>query len=155
MEEKDYTLIFVLNREKKRILLGMKKRGFGVNKYNGYGGKVEMNESILQGAIRELEEESGLKVADLNRVGYIVFHMEESQKIMKVHVYTYDEKEELTPIETDEMRPQWFGFDEIPFDRMWPDDPYWLPLLLQGKKFIGRFDYSDDNTIIDHTLKEQ
>ena len=39
---------------------------------------------------------------------------------------------------------------------MWPDDPYWLSsYLLQGKKFIGRFDYSDDSTIVDYTLKEQ
>jgi len=37
MEEKDYTLIFVMNYEEKRVLLGMKKRGFGASKYNGFG----------------------------------------------------------------------------------------------------------------------
>jgi 8-oxo-dGTP pyrophosphatase MutT (NUDIX family) len=35
-----------------RVLLGMKKRGFGKNWYNGFGGKVEKNESIFEAAIR-------------------------------------------------------------------------------------------------------
>ena len=119
MEEKDYTLIFVLNGEQRRVLLGMKKRGFGMGKYNGYGGKVEKDESILQGAIRELEEESGLKVDDdkVTRVGYLVFNMEESQKIMKVHVYTCNECDCTNePMETEEMKPSWFSYDKIPYE---------------------------------------
>jgi 8-oxo-dGTP pyrophosphatase MutT (NUDIX family) len=35
----------------------MKKRGFGAGKFNGFGGKVEPQESILEGAIREFREE--------------------------------------------------------------------------------------------------
>ena len=34
-------------------MLGLKKRGFGVGKYNGFGGKVGLNESIIDAAIRE------------------------------------------------------------------------------------------------------
>lgn len=154
MEEKDYTLIFVRNVAERRILLGMKKRGFGVNKYNGFGGKVEKGESIEEGAIRELQEESGLVVSNLSRVGYLVFNMKESQKIMKVHVYCCNESdcsEEL--IESDEMKPEWFNYDDIPYSKMWPDDPYWMPLLLENEQFIGRFDYDDDDTITDYTLK--
>ncbi len=39
------------------ILLGEKKKGFGFGKCIAFGGKVEINESIEQAAIRELEEE--------------------------------------------------------------------------------------------------
>jgi len=46
---------------KSRILLGMKKRGFGEGNYNGFGGKVEKGESVREGAIRELEEECCIK----------------------------------------------------------------------------------------------
>ena len=46
-----------------RALLGMKKRGFGEGKWNGFGGKLEHGESIAQCAARELEEESGLSVS--------------------------------------------------------------------------------------------
>lgn len=34
-----------------RVLLGMKKRGFGMGKYNGFGGKVEPGESIEAAAL--------------------------------------------------------------------------------------------------------
>ncbi|MEA3323508.1 MAG: NUDIX domain-containing protein, partial [Patescibacteria group bacterium] len=54
------TLIIVFNENK--ILLGMKKRGFGVGKWNGFGGKVEKNENIFESVERELLEESGLKI---------------------------------------------------------------------------------------------
>ena len=45
-----FSLIFI--RKTSEILLGLKKRGFGKNKWNGFGGKVEKGESVLQGAIR-------------------------------------------------------------------------------------------------------
>lgn len=47
---KVYTLVFV--REAGKILLGMKKRGFGQGRWNGFGGKVEKGETILAGAKR-------------------------------------------------------------------------------------------------------
>lgn len=49
---KVYTLVFVMDTMEKRILLGLKKRGFGINKWNGLGGKVENNESIINAAKR-------------------------------------------------------------------------------------------------------
>ena len=43
----------------------MKKRGFGMGKWNGFGGKVELNETISSAANRELFEECGLKAHNL------------------------------------------------------------------------------------------
>lgn len=45
-----YTLVLVLQPQ--RILLGMKKRGFGAGRWNGFGGKVQEGESIEDGARR-------------------------------------------------------------------------------------------------------
>ncbi len=42
---------------------------------------------------------------------------------------------------TDEMRPQWFNTNELPFNNMWQTDTYWLPLLLKGTSFKGRADF--------------
>lgn len=42
----------MLIRELDKVLLGFKKRGFGVNKWNGFGGKVNPNESICEAAVR-------------------------------------------------------------------------------------------------------
>ena len=117
----------------------MKKRGFGTGKWNGFGGKIESGESAEQGAIRELEEESSLVVSGENMLarGYLVFNMKESQKIMKVHVYeTW--KWSGNEAESDEMRPQWWREDSIPFELTWLDDKYWMPLLLESKTFVGR-----------------
>ena len=44
------TLTFV--REESRILLGMKKRGFGVGRWNGFGGKVDGGETVEEAAKR-------------------------------------------------------------------------------------------------------
>ena len=49
-QNKLYTLAFVLDAGK--ILLGMKKRGFGVGRWNGFGGKVDPGESIEGAAKR-------------------------------------------------------------------------------------------------------
>ena len=59
-----------------KILLAMKKRGFGVGFWNGYGGKLYDGETARIGAVREIAEESGLRVdpTDLIELGTIDFH---------------------------------------------------------------------------------
>ena len=52
------------------------------------------------------------------------------------------------------MKPQWFHIDEIPFDQMWPDDPFWIPLFLSGKKFKGTFSFGESDTILKQQLVE-
>jgi hypothetical protein len=32
----------------------------------------------------------------------------------------------------------------LPYDLMWPDDRFWFPVLIQGRKFIGRADFIHD-----------
>ena len=47
IKKKVLTLVYI--RDEENILLGLKKRGFGTGKWNGFGGKVEPSETILQG----------------------------------------------------------------------------------------------------------
>lgn len=47
-----YSLVLIRDIPNDNILLGYKKRGFGMGKWNGMGGKVEPGESVLDGAIR-------------------------------------------------------------------------------------------------------
>ena len=51
---KPTTLVFV-RRDDGAVLLGKKRRGFGVDKWNGFGGKVRSGESLRQAAARELQ----------------------------------------------------------------------------------------------------
>ena len=57
------------------ILLAMKKRGSGVGKWNGVGGKVKIGESAKQAAIREMNEEIGVTADSscLEKAGKIKF----------------------------------------------------------------------------------
>ncbi|KAJ1905286.1 hypothetical protein LPJ81_002006 [Coemansia sp. IMI 209127] len=139
MRHRLYTLIFPMDDKEDRVLLGMKKRGFGQNKINGFGGKVEPAESISQGATRELLEESGLQcTAEPEQCGLLLFYFENDPVAMEVHVFlakAFDGQ----PEETDEMRPQWFNIHQMPFGQMWADDSFWWPYVLEGKKFVGRF----------------
>ena len=69
------TLCFPVRPDGK-VLLGRKKRGFGVRKWNGFGGKIEDGETFLQCAVRELREETGLMAdeGDFELVGFLDFH---------------------------------------------------------------------------------
>jgi hypothetical protein len=46
------TLALIVHDSRRRLLLGLKKRGFGQGKWNGFGGKVEPGETITQAALR-------------------------------------------------------------------------------------------------------
>lgn len=46
------TSSLVMLRNNGSILLGMKKRGFGKGKWNGFGGKVQNGETMLECAKR-------------------------------------------------------------------------------------------------------
>lgn len=131
-------LTLCLIHDKTKILLGMKKKGFGIGSWNGFGGKVEENESIEEAAKRELREESGLEAVDITKRGIIEFEFENDPKILEVHIF-YVGKFEGEPKESDEMKPQWFNVDEIPYEQMWTDDAHWMPIFLKGKKFKGKF----------------
>lgn len=121
-----------------KILLGMKKRGFGSGRWNRFGGKMEEGETIEQATLRELNEEVGIKDGRLSKSGILEFSFENDDKILQVHIFKLLDFSDK-PIETEEMKPKWFSFDKIPFPQMWTDDQYWLPLLLNNKLFEGEF----------------
>ncbi|XP_041061943.1 7,8-dihydro-8-oxoguanine triphosphatase [Carcharodon carcharias] len=145
------TLVMVVRQQK--ILLGLKKRGFGAGRWNGFGGKVQPGETIEEGAKRELWEESSLTVDSLEKVGEIKFEFVGERELLDVHIFHTDSYQG-EPVESEEMRPQWFDLDKVPFDKMWADDIFWFPLLLQKKKFKGHFKFKGHNTILEYTLQE-
>jgi 8-oxo-dGTP diphosphatase len=146
------TLFLLIDKQNDKILLAMKKRGFGAGKFNGFGGKVEKGEDVTSAALRELHEESSIKVnpQDTKKVAELDFffpHQPDWNQTVHVfvsHVWNGD------PVESDEMAPQWFAMDEIPFDKMWSDDKHWMPKVLAGDNVRGSFTFGrDDGTILD------
>ncbi|ETW08261.1 hypothetical protein H310_00892 [Aphanomyces invadans] len=154
---KQYTLAFLLrdHQGEKQVLLGMKKRGFGEGKWNGFGGKVEPSDKTIEdAAAREMTEEASIEIhgKDMERMGTLVFTFKDKPEVMQVHVFQ-TRAYSGSPAETDEMRPQWYGYDTIPYTSMWSDDSLWLPHLLKGHRITGQFDFADDETtIVRHVL---
>jgi 8-oxo-dGTP diphosphatase/2-hydroxy-dATP diphosphatase len=137
-----------------RVLLGMKKRGFGADRWNGFGGKVQPDETIEQAAIRETQEEANITPTKMDLVGKLNFKFQDgASEEMEVSVFSVTDFDGI-PSETEEMRPHWFLKSEVPYDKMWADDKYWLPLLFAGKKFKGVFEYTDYNIMLSHEVEE-
>ncbi len=136
-----------------RVLLGMKKRGFGEGRWNGFGGKVSAEETIEEAAKREMREEAGIEVEKMDKVGILQFEFKGDPEILQVHIFKADDFLG-EPEESEEMRPQWFNIDEIPFKEMWPDDIHWIPLFLRGKRFKGRFLFGEADSILEKELQE-
>jgi len=132
----------------------MKKRGFGVGKYNGIGGKIEKDETPEDAMIRETQEEILVTPTNYEQVGIIEFDEYYKAKKENVVFYlymVYDWKGE--PQETEEMNPSWFNINEIPYDKMFPDDKYWLPLVLEGKKIKAYFEFDENWNLLSKNIK--
>lgn len=140
---KQTTICFLVKDGK--VLLGMKKRGFGAGKWNGFGGKIEEGEDAVAAMVREMKEEAGVDVApeDLHDAGMLAFSFKDNPEWdMDCHVFT-SAKWSGEPAESEEMRPQWYPMNSLPFDTMWVDDPHWVPSVLSGKKVNAKFFFDD------------
>jgi 8-oxo-dGTP diphosphatase len=140
--------MFILHDE--QVLLIRKKRGFGMGKINGPGGKLDPGESELACAIRETQEE--LHVTALNPVerGELMFTFTDG---LAMHVTVFmTTRFEGTATETEEAFPLWTPVDAIPFDKMWQDDQYWLHRMLttETDHFYGTFHFDGDTMLSHH-----
>lgn len=145
------TLCFPVRPDGK-LLLGRKKRGFGVSKWNGFGGKIEAGENFLQCAVRELREETGLiaREEDLELVGFLDFHFSASPELDHIGFVYFLRQWQGTVQETEEMEPQWFDPAALPYDEMWKGDRTWIPMLLKKEKVKGIITFAEDNEHVQH-----
>lgn len=150
MGRKLLTLAYI--RKGERVLLGMKRRGFGAGKWNGFGGKVHEGETFATAAAREIQEEAGVIPIGLIEVGQLDFEFEGDPLILETRVFVASEYEGEAQ-ETEEMSPKWHRLDEIPYADMWDGDKYWLPLLLQGHKFKGHLLFDQSDKVLSHKIQ--
>ena len=150
---KNCTLLFILDEYK--ILLGLKKKGFGCDKWNGFGGKIMSGESPETAAVREIKEEADLTVKPeyVERVAEIDFHFA-GRHVFRVFVFCAKHWTG-TPLETEEMEPRWFSISDIPYTEMWVGDSKWLPLVIRGKKIKALIDfYETGDKLLDFSWQE-
>ncbi|MGB0716914.1 MAG: 8-oxo-dGTP diphosphatase [Phycisphaerae bacterium] len=146
--EERATLIFVVRDGE--VLLIHKKRGIGAGKINGPGGRLDPGETPLECAVREVQEELCVTPTGLRESGELRFQFVDGYSML---VYVYRGSDiEGEPQETDEASPIWTPLSGIPYDRMWRDDRYWMPLLLEEIYFEGDFLFDDDR-LLDHNVR--
>ncbi|MFW6221224.1 MAG: 8-oxo-dGTP diphosphatase [Fibrobacterota bacterium] len=143
----DAVLCFIKKEEK--LMLIHKKTGLGKGKINAPGGRIERNEKPESAAVRECQEEIGLTPKKLRHVAELQFVFIDGYSLRGIVFFADDYTG--TPVSTYEADPFWCKIDEIPYGKMWEDDWYWLPKVLNGERILGRFIFEKDR-MLDHKL---
>ena len=132
-----------------KILLGKRlesSTNLGLDLYAGIGGKVEQNEDSLQALEREFLEEikaKPTKAIKIGQVSFVFLHKDKDSKWnMVVDVYKIEELDKK-PMPTKAIEPVFFDINNLPYKNMWPDNFYWIHLVINGQNFTGEFVYQN------------
>jgi 8-oxo-dGTP diphosphatase len=131
-------------KDGKTLLLKKACGRFGEGKWNAPGGKIKAGERPEECVVREVQEETGLRVTSLKDHGKLTFFFGDGKEPdWIVHVFSAQEFEGNVK-ESEEGKLRWIRLEEIPYDEMWDDDKHWVPLMLKGKKFDATFYFDED-----------
>jgi len=130
------TLLFPVTNT--HILLGIKQDKIGQGLWNGFGGRIEAGESILDAAVRESWEEVELRIEkmDLNFVAVLdVYNRRGNGDVLHCRIYIFFAYNwNGVPEATKEMHsPTWFERDKLPLKEMMLADHTWLPHILSSE----------------------
>jgi 8-oxo-dGTP pyrophosphatase MutT (NUDIX family) len=150
---KTSVLIYLIKGTK--VCLGMKKIRYSQGKWNGFGGKIEPGESKEQAAVREVFEEAGVKIDPGDLKNKASFFYYEPPENWSVEVFTGDKwTGEIS--ESEEMRPEWFEMNKLPFSQMWENDKLWIERVLTGTgQLKGTFWHDENGKVIKYELEEE
>ena len=131
-----------------------KKNDANHDKWVGVGGKFEPGETALQCVLREVREELHIDIEDAREMGVLNFSFAcGTIPEIRCHVFMATSFTG-TPMETPEAEPFWCPVDGIPYDLMWQDDRFWLPAMLDGKRFEAFFTFEGDR-MLEFSLKAE
>jgi len=106
------TLIFLFDAQNRVLLLkGSPKKKRWANVYNGIGGHVEPHEDVMEAALREMAEETGIKNVDLLFCGQLMVDAsDEAGVALFVFKGRYHSKE---LIHSEDGKLKWIALDEL------------------------------------------
>lgn len=151
-------IIFPIQGEE--VLLAVKTRKIGVGLFNGYGGKLDENETKQQACARELFTESGLNAnpEDFQLIGLVDFYIHKNDGKITVNsceIYTV-KKFTGSPKPTVEMiNPTWFPISKLPLNKMMEDATFWVPRMLNGERIKVQIDYNEERTKIIQSIHSE
>ena len=148
------TLCFILHDNK--VLLLKKNPGlFGAGKWNAPGGKLQPYETAEHCAVREVYEETGLRIRQPTTVGILSFFKFNKRAYPDWMAHLFLTREFKGTIkESEEGVLRWFPVDQPPLDEMWEDDRHWYKHAIEGRTFRGEFFFTGDfEKLVDHRIE--
>jgi 8-oxo-dGTP diphosphatase len=147
------TLCYVIDKKTNSTLMlhrVKKENDYHEGKWNGLGGKFELGESPEECAIREIEEESGLRVKNIKMKGFITFPMFDKIEDWYVFLFTAADFEgEL--IDSPEGNLKWIPNEKLTEINLWDGDKVFIPWLFEDKFFSAKFIYVEGK-YVDHQV---
>jgi len=118
-------------------------------KYNGLGGKLELDESPVEAASREFYEESGIRLpeAAFTARGVLQFPNFKPERREDWVVYVFSAAVEAIPAQPGLFKASpegdlyWVPEGQLLDLPLWEGDREFLPLVLAGEPFLGSFWY--------------
>lgn len=154
-ELKHTVLCFVFRNERTELLMIRKKRGQGAGKWNVPGGKLAPGEIPEQAAIRETEEETGIRPITIERAGKLEFYFPVSDAWDNVcTVFVSDHFIGNLADENEECSAHWVRVSEIPYDQMWDADRRWIPLLLEKRPFHRVYSFNAGDLVTSEEIRD-
>lgn len=124
-----------------------KKNDENEGKWVGVGGKFEPGETPEECLVREVYEETGLKLTKYHFHGVISF-ISDKWDDEEMYLYTGLDFEGHIRERCDEGTLKWIPKSEILKLNMWEGDPYFLKPLVEGQKNISlRLTYAGEKLI--------
>ena len=135
------TLCYVRRRGRTLMLHRVKKKDdVHEGKWNGLGGKLEPGESPEDCVVREVLEESGLRIRRPVLKGVLTFPDFARGEDWYVFVYTASQFSGRL-IDSTEGELGWIPDRELLRLNLWEGDKFFLPLLRRRGHFSGKFRY--------------
>lgn len=147
------TLVYVFSPDEHVLMLhrNQNSEDFHFGKYNGLGGKIEVDEGVSNAAAREVFEESGIPLSGgrLEPRGYVHFPNFKPQKNEDWTVFLFAARLDTKPPlrQSAEGTLHWIPKQEVLSLPLWPGDQFFLPRLLAGATVTGTIWYAADGTV--------
>jgi 8-oxo-dGTP diphosphatase len=139
------TLCYVMDKKNNKTLMihrVKKKDDYHEGKWNGLGGKFDKGESPEECAVREVYEESGLKIKNPRMHGFITFPNFDGKYDWYVFLFTADDYEGEI-IDSSEGNLDWIPNNKLTSLNLWDGDKIFMKWLFQDKFFSAKFIYEN------------
>jgi 8-oxo-dGTP pyrophosphatase MutT (NUDIX family) len=152
-----HEMVLVFIQHEGQVALGLKARKIGEGKWNGFGGNVEGEESFEEAAHREVLEEAGALIYEVEDRGVVDFHRK--GEINRVHMFVAsdfgfpDGSLDFSPKQNEILKVAWFDESNLPWGEMMAGDRHWIPQVLAGEIVEGEVHYTPEWELVSHKIE--